>query len=775
MLTFVASKLKTYFFIPMKYKFLIIFSLLFIVSTITQAQKAAEMTDKQIDQLIEQAEARNMSEAELELMAKARGFTDADIIIIKERINRRQAGIDVHTSTEESEVAREQLGEVAKRADLEDKTTEDKKTKIFGKDIFNNTKISFEPNLNMATPPNYELGPEDEISIDISGYAEASYQRKVSAEGTIRVEHFAPIYVNGLTIEQAKDKIRKTMGAGFAGLRNGTLRLDLTLTKVKTIQVTLMGEVENPGTYTLSSFATLFNALYLSGGPNKIGSFRNVQLIRDNKVYRTIDIYDFLTTGLLNDNVNLRDRDVIFIPVAESLVEIKGEVNRPYRFEMKTGESISELINYAGGFSQKAYKNRLKLTRHSDKEKDILNVNQERFKDFALKNGDILEVGAILDRFTNRVTIQGAVFRPGEYALNDSPTLSALIKNAEGLREDAYSRALLRRLNEHLDPQIISINLDSLTLGFDMTLRREDVLIIKSITETRELRTVSIGGSINIPGEYDYSENMSIGDLLVMAGGLRESGSLQRVEIARRVVSTENTGREIKIVHLNLEEPQAAAFILEPFDLVQVRQLPNYLEQNIVSITGQVNYPGEYSITHPTEKISDLIERAGGARNDAFLAGAKFYREDRQVAVDINQVLKNKNMAINLFLLPGDSLHIPIENQTVRISGEVLDPGLVAYEPGLSFKDYITQAGGLTDSASVKRAYAKYANGHVAKTKSFLGIRSYPKVETGMAIVVPQRKKDSWTQAEKVSVITGLTSVTTILLTLVRFGLVGNN
>ncbi len=729
-----------------------------------------QVSDKQIQEIIEQIEARGLSDAEVELMAKARGYSDSDIAIIRERINRKKSGLDVRSVKESNAISREQIGEVSERVKKEDKTDTLKVKKFFGSEIFNNDRITFEPNLRVPTPPDYILGADDELSIDISGYAVASYTLQISPEGTVKLENLAPIYVNGLTITAAKEKIEQRLSGRFEGLKNGSLKMNLTLTKVKTIKVTLVGEIASPGTYSISSLATVFNALYSSGGPTINGSFRNIQLLRNNKIISTIDIYDYLLKGAMVGNVSLQERDVIFVPIVSTNVEVSGEVRRPFRFELKPTDSIDDLIRFAGGFTEKAYSSLLKVVRSTDKEKEIISVSKDIFSSFLLKSGDNVEVGAILDRFSNKVKVTGAVFRPGDYALDNSLTVGKLIKNAEGLREDAFkSRALIRRLGANLDPIIVPVNIDSVLLGFDVALKREDVLIIKSITELREFRKVSISGSINIPGEYDYIENMSVNDLILVAGGLREGGSKQRIEIARRIEDPETSGKNVEILFVNIDSninSISGNFTLRPFDIVEVRGLPNYEPQKIVKISGQVNYPGEYTISKRTERISDLIDRAGGLRIEAYVKGGQFFRDSLQVAVDIEEVLKNKHKSYNLFLQEGDSLYIPKENQTVKVSGYVLNPTSVAYQENYSFKDYIIQSGGYTDSAFVKKVYVKYANGYVDKTKSFLTIKIYPKVEKGMEIHVPVKRRARMSKAEIISLSTGMISLSAVLITL---------
>jgi polysaccharide export outer membrane protein len=753
-------------FIP-TFLFLILF-----VGFSAYAQKTppvSELTDKQIQELMEHIEARGLSEGEVELMAKARGYSDTDIAIIRERINRKKSGLDSKSTAQPNEISREQIGEVSQRVMKEDRTDTLKVKKIFGEDIFNNSRITFEPNLRVATPPDYILGVDDELTVDISGYAVANYNLKVSPEGTVKVENLAPIYVNGMTVTAAKEKIHQRLSTLFAGLRNGGLKMELTLTKVRTIKVTLVGEVANAGTYSLSSLATVFNALYASGGPGPNGSFRNIQLLRNNKVVNTIDIYDFLLKGAMTGNVSLQDRDVIFIPVASTTIEISGEVRRPYLFEIKPSDSIDDVVKYAGGFSDKAYSAQVKVVRSTGTEKEILSVSKETFSGFLLKNGDKIEVGAILDRFTNKVEVMGAVFRPGEYALTNNPTVSKLLQSAEGLREDAFrTRALIKRLGDNLDPVMVPINLDSVLRGYDVAMKREDVLIIKSIAELRELRHVTVSGRVNIPGEYDYIENMSVNDLIVMAGGLREGGSRQRIEISRRINEPKSSEKNVEILYVDIDEGVSGNFELMPFDIVEVRRLPNYEPQKEVRITGQVVYPGKYSISKQTERISDLIDRVGGLREEAYLPGAQFFRKNKQVAVNIEDVLKNKKGTYNLFLQAGDSLYIPKEMQTVKVSGEVLNPTDVAYQENLSFRDYITQAGGYTDSAFVKKVYVKYSNGHVDKTKTFLTAKLYPRVEKGMEIIVPVKSRQRLSKAEVIAISSGMISVSAVLLTLFR-------
>ncbi len=730
------------------------------------------VTDKQIESFIKEMESRGLSEEQVETLAKARGYTDTDIIKLRERINRIKTGT-VQTSQAPSNIVREQIEEVAERAEVQVQAEQPIiADELYGVSIFRNKAMTFEPNLRIPTPTGYILGAGDELQAGITGYAAKDYTLRVSEEGSIKIEHFAPIYVNGLSIEEAKTRIRQRLGTIYAGLNNGSLNLDLTLVKVKSIKVTVVGEVQRPGTYPVSSLATLFNVLYQSGGPTRIGSFRNIQLLRNNKVIHHLDLYEFLQKGLLTGDVGLKDQDVVFIPASQTIVQVTGEVKRPMKYELKAGESLSNLLAYSGGFTESAYTSQLTLRRKTDKELEIRNVDTGQ--DIALRNGDVVHASAILDRYTNRVEVRGAVFRPGEFALGgDLQTVSQLIKKAEGLREDAFrGRVLLKRQRENLDPEFITLDLEKVLAGDeDFRLKREDLLIIRSITELREARKVSISGEVNQPGEYDFSDALSVSDLVFLAGGFREGATPNRIEVARRLYNDESNDATVEIFELSINDDLSIkdeVFALQPFDQVYIRSLANYKPQESVTIQGEVNYPSQYVIKSKTERISDLIERAGGVRPAGYIRGAKFYREGRLVALDLEKALRNKEAATNLFLQAGDRLYIPKEEQVVTLNGQVQNPTSVAFEPRFSFRDYIEQAGGFTDSAHVKKTYVRYANGLTDRTHSFLGMRFYPKVEKGMDVYVPVKHRERMSRTEVVTMATAVTSMMAVIVTLIR-------
>jgi polysaccharide export outer membrane protein len=759
-----------------KHLFFIFLSLFLSAQTFSQSPvNVDDISDAQTEQFIKEAESRGLSEAEIEAAARLKGYSSDDIAKFRLRIERLKSG-SVDNNPQTSAKTREQIGEVAERTDVQvgNNTEVGKKRDIFGRSLFGNKNLQFEPNLRLPTPPNYVIGPNDELKIDISGFAYQHYDVKVTPEGTIRLESLSPINVSGLTIEQAKVKITNILKVLFGGLRSGGLTLDLTLGNVRSIQVNILGEITNPGTYTLSAFATALNALYLSGGPTVNGSMRTIKILRNNMELASIDLYQFLTTGKLSNQQLLQDQDVIFVPVAEKKIELEGEIKREMVFELTASESLSDAIDYAGGFTEQAYKKNLIVTRYTDTEKKIINTEGLELSNFLLKNGDHVTVGAVLERFENKVEILGAVFRPEAYALNDSMnSLKALIKIADGLREDAFlDRALLIRERENLDPEIISINLKDLFSGKikDIILWKNDKLIIKSITELRELRTVEIVGSINNPGSFDYADGLKVKDLILMAGGFKEGATTRRMEIARRLFNDESSDETVQVLlfETNKNLNNEGNITLSPFDKVFVRDLPNYEVQKLVNISGEVNYPGTYTILRREERISDLIKRAGGLREESYIEGARFYREGMLVALDLKKALNNENDLGNLILSESDKLVIPKLQEVIKLSGQVLNPTSVAFRPDLRFQDYIAQAGGVSNDAFVRKTYVRYANGLTDRTRSFLGIKNYPEIQRGMEVIVPARIKDRWTSAERIAISTAFVSIATIMVTIIR-------
>lgn len=507
--------------------------------------------------------------------------------------------------------------------------------KIFGAELFKNNDIKFEPNLRMATPKGYIIGPDDQLLIDLTGDNEANYKLQVNAEGTIRLQYVGLVAVGGLSIEQATAKIKAAMAKTYPGLKNGRTNVALNLGNIRSIKITLLGEVVKPGSYTLSSLSTVFNALNASGGPNDNGSFRKIQVIRNNKVISTIDVYSFLLKGIQTGNIRIQDQDVINIPVYQTRVEMSGEVKRPALYEVLNTESLEDVINFAGGFSNKAYTAKIKVLQNTNKERRITDVAADDFIKYNPLNGDKYIVEAILDRFANRVEIKGAVFRPGQYELENGLTLKQLILKADGLKEDAFlNRGYISRLNSDNSLALLSFDVDKLLKGTepDIPLKREDKVTISSIFDLRDEYKVDIKGEVRFPGTFDFAEGMNIQSLIQMAGGFKEGAAPNRIEVARRIQNSDANSISAKtadVLNLNITSDlklQDSTFVLQPFDIVSVRSAEGYQTQKQVRIEGEVLYPGIYTVTSKDERISDVIKRAGGVTVLSFPEGASLRR-----------------------------------------------------------------------------------------------------------------------------------------------------
>mgnify|MGYP002783412433 FL=1 len=751
-------------------------------STQSYAQKVEDLTDAQVEQFVNQAKASGLSEEEIEAMARSRGFTAADIAKMRQRISGLQTTTQ-KADAPDSPVVRTPPPDV--NSTKATPQAESSSLPTFGASLFSGSSSTFEPNLRIATPRNYQLGPDDELVIDVYGNAQQSYRPKISPEGTIRLENLSPIFVSGLTIEQAEQRIVGRLRQLYAGLNSASsgIYAQVTLGNIRSIKVTLIGQVVRPGTYTLSSLATVFNALYLSGGPDPArGSFRDIRVYRGNRLIRTLDIYDFLLRADQSDNVRLQDQDIVFVNHFDTRVELTGEVKQPAIFEVRKGETLRNVLNFAGGYTDKAYTASLTLRRNTPKELQIVTITANEIPTLIPQRGDRYSVGAIIGRYENRVSISGAVFRPGEFALQKNATLSQLIRNAEGLREDAFlNRATIRRLRPNLDPEIISVDLGKLLRGEseDILLQREDEVSVQSVNNLRESRTVSIEGAVNQPGNFTYADSMTVANLVVLGGGFTDGATASRIEIARRV--KEDTvglpaSQNVRIISLAIDDNLRlnevdARMVLKPFDQVYVRTSPRYEPQKMVYIGGEVFYPGNYAIRDKNERIADLIARAGGIRPEAFLRAARFTRLGELISVDIGQILSNPQVTGNLLVQVGDSILIPRKVEIVRINGQVLNPAIVDFDPSKRFRNYIDDSGGFTTKAQPRKTYVTYANGRIRPTKSFLFFRSYPRPEPGMTVVVPTKppKEDNkLSPAERVAVATGITSLAAVVLTVTR-------
>ncbi len=811
--------------------------LLIFITALSFAQSGAnikvdELSDAQILQIVKQAEAMGYTtEAQLEQAAAAKGIKKEEMVKFKARVEKlKKQGAGSQTTDKPSSGTGREYSETTDGGAINNEKKEDDgeiQSKIFGSDLFRNGNITFEPNLRIATPKSYIIGPDDRLIIDLTGDNERSYNLQVSPEGVINLEYVGRISVGGLSIDQAASKIKSTMAKTYPALRSGRTSVAVNLGNIRSIQVTITGQVVKAGTYTLPSLANVYRALYMSGGPSQNGTFRNIQVIRNNKIVANVDVYDFLLRGIQQGNIRLQDQDVINIPAYDKRVEIFGEVKDAAIFEVKNNETLQDVINFAKGFTADAYTTKIKSFQNTDRERRISDISESQYNTYQPKNGDKFVVEAILERFENRVEIIGAVFRPGVYSLDNGLTLKGLIQKADGITEDAFlNRGYINRLNPDKTQYIVSFDVAKILSGEekDIPLTREDKVTISSIFDLREEYTVTIQGEVRAPGTFEYSQNLKLEDIIQMAGGLKEGATPNRIEVSRRIKNSDPTSTSSKTADLfvvNIDENLRVVgdkFEIKPFDIISVRNSEGYSVQKQVKIEGEVLYPGMYTITSKDYRISDLIKRAGGLTSFAYAEGASLKRpgaekinpadknainnkdeEDKKfanlerlqekdakdtgavkkvkeelvqsdlVGINLEKILKKPLSRQDLILEEGDVVRVPKQLQTVKVTGEVLNPNSIVYVPGKSFKQYINGAGGFTNSALKNRAYIKYANGSAEAAKKFLFFNNYPKVRPGAEIFVPVKAEREKMSAQAwVGIGTGVASLAAIIVSLFR-------
>ncbi len=759
--------------------------------------KIDELTDEQIADFWTKTQANGLTINQLEMEAKRRNMPTEEFNKLKDRINNLQ-----NNSNLKSKNSNITYRKSINKGEKSEKEISSEKSKIYGAELFNNKNLTFEPNLKMATPQNYQLGPDDELLIDIYGYSEESMNLKVSPDGNIRIPLAGIVQVSGLTIEQAKIRIIKSLSQVYDRILTGETKVNITLGNIRSIKVIIVGEANLPGTYTLPSLATVFNALYASGGPNINGSMRNIKVIRNNKTIAVLDIYDFMLKAEANGNIRLQDQDIIKINPYENKIEIEGEVKRTGFFEVQKNETLKDIINFAGGFTNDAYKEKIKVIRNTNKEKSVADIQQELYGIFTPKSGDVYTIDKLLARFENRVQINGAVFRPGTYALENGLTILKLITKADGLKEDAFlTRAIIYRLKEDNSLTMLSINLEDAKNGKvqDIVLQREDIIQIASKLDLKESYNVSIYGQVLKPGLFPFAQNMKIEDLIIAAGGFKEDASFNRVEVSRRKydIDKTKTNTEIAIIKQfdldkDLKDNPNLKFELEPFDIITVYRMPGYETQKNVSIEGEVLYPGSYTLEKNTERISDLLKRSGGLTAASSVDGIILLRkriksesenliqynklkalkkqskdtadindkivEENEleydiVGIDVTKILKKPGSKADLLLREGDLIKVPNEKQTVLVSGEVLYPVRVNVNNASGLKGFVNNAGGFSSKALRRKAYVVYANGTVKATNSFLFLKFYPKIKPGSEIVIPKRDVKKGTSIAEITAI----------------------
>jgi protein involved in polysaccharide export with SLBB domain len=677
--------------------------------------------------------------------------------------------------------------------------------KVFGRDIFNNRRLSFEPNMNIATPQNYVLGPGDHVVIDIYGASQKTLELTVSPEGTVTVPGYGPVQVSGLTVAAAQSKLRNTLGSRYA-----SSNLSLTVGQTKTIMVNVMGEVRVPGTYTLSAFATVFHALYMAGGINDLGTLRNIKVYRQGKLVTVVDIYEYILNGRLAGNVMLKDNDVIQVGAYDCLVGVTGNVKRPMFYEMRKDESVSTLLKYAGGFTGDAYTKSVRLTRQTGERYQVYNVNEFDMASFKIADGDAVTVDGMLNRYENMVEVKGAVFRPGQFQLGTTiNSVKTLIQAAEGVTEDAFtSHAVLHRLKEDRSLEVLPIDVKGILDGTvaDVPLKNEDVLFIMTQEDLRQERTLTITGEVMSPGTYEYADNVTIEDLIVMAGGLTDQASLAKVDVSRRILdphSTKKTREIAKSYSFDIKNglliDAGRRFVLEPYDVVHVRRSPAFSNARNITVTGEVNYEGNFTLENKNMRLSDAIKMAGGITDDAYLKGARLTRvlneEERvlrsstleavrdiltergdslawnrmdlannyPVGIDLEKALNHPGSDADILLREGDRIFVPEYDPIVKISGDVLFPNTVFFEKGKNVNHYVDQAGGYGQRAKKSKTFIVYQNGQV-------GLKSKgAKPEPGCEIIVPSKKrKNPVNIAGLASIGTSLASLATLVIALTK-------
>lgn len=807
-----------------------LFFLIFVLSGVVMAQ---QMSDDQVIQYVKEANKSGKSQKQITTELLRRGVTKEQVSRIQQKYSesntvsnksnempsqlRQRTLVDdgggQRRTTDYSEVGMldETVGgRVDNRAD--NTATTDNASQIFGHDVFTNRNLTFEPSINLATPVDYRLGPGDEVIIDVWGASENTIRQSISPEGTIQVSGLGPVQLSGMTVKDANAYLQREFSKIYSGISGSepTSQIKLTLGDIRTIQINIMGEVAVPGTYTLSSFSSVFHALYRAGGVNKIGSLRSIKVVRNGKTIADLDVYDYLMKGKMKDDIRLQEGDVIIVNPYESLVRIAGKVKRPMFYEMKPTETVATILNYAGGFTGDAYKKAVRIIRKSGREHQVYNVDEMDYSVFRLDDGDSISVDAVLKRFENRVEIRGAVYRSGLYELSGTVnTVKQLIKKAEGLRGDAFlNRALLDRENEDLSHEVIAVDLGGLLKGTvaDIPLQKNDILYIPSIHDLKEEETISIHGEVANPGTFLFSKNMTIEDLLVQSGGLLEAAATTKVDITRRIKDPKSTSFSSvlgKTYSFDIKDGLVVGgegdFHLEPFDEVYVRKSPAYRKQQNVVVAGEVLFGGNYALVKKNERLSDLISKAGGITPDAYVKGARLIRkmtEEEQrrqadavrmarmgegkdsisveklnisdtytVGINLEKAISNPGSDFDLVLREGDVLFIPEYINTVKISGAVMYPNTVLYKRGESLRYYINQAGGYGNLAKKKKAYVVYMNGTVSRLKS----RDKKAIEPGCEIIVPSKKeKKRMSTAEILGMGSTTASIAAMIATMVN-------
>ncbi|ATP57983.1 hypothetical protein CPT03_16685 [Pedobacter ginsengisoli] len=770
-----------------KFRYYILLILLVIGYSTSRAQtismsdiqnvKVSQLSDDQITQAWNKLKESGVPEQEAYKMMLQKGMPATEVQAFKDRVtllglNKKAAVGAANTEKEKIDFSRDTTNTLVKpKPIVVEKPAPEPVLNIYGLEFFNQTSIKFEPNFSLATPKSYVLGPGDELIVLVTGLNESSIRTKISSEGNLQIPYAGLVYLNGFTIEQATNLIRTKLTKVYPAIRGGQTQVAVNLGNTRSIKITLVGEVKTPGSYTLSSLSTVFNALYNSGGPNANGSLRYIELLRNNKVYKTIDFYSFLQNGLMDGNIRLEDQDVIRIPVYRKRVGIKGEVKRPAIYELKENEQLEDLIKYAGGFTDIAYRGIAKVDQVNELEREVKDVPANLFGNFTPHNGDLIQIGAITNRYTNRVVLEGAVNRPGVYELTAGLSLSELLKTAQGLKVEAYmERGYIKRTLPNLEREMISfIPTDIINGKNDIPLMREDSITIPDRAVFVSQQNVTVNGFVKKPASFTYRKGMKLGDIIAMAGGFQDEAAEHHVEISRIIKNTSDSvaNQLVKTFTIDVNNNSLAdqELELEPMDYIYVPRLVNYRALGNISVKGEVLFPGDYAVQRRDETALDLLQRAGGLSPYGALENAQVYRKGVRLNLDLTNKTNDPNVKRTMILLPGDSIFIPRAISLVEVSGAVNNPQLISYK-GKRFKYYINAAAGTTENARLKGAYVQYPDGLNKPVGHFLFFRNYPPVKPGSKIVVPAKDPNNKFRLGFAE-ISGITSAITALIGLI--------
>ncbi|MEP6682006.1 MAG: SLBB domain-containing protein [Parafilimonas sp.] len=779
--------------------------------------KVDKLTDAQLQKFKQQLDASGLTEAQAEQIAISKGMPVTEVQKLRLRLQQLGTTNSTNQNQYNNQPKNNQVNnpqDTLNRYNNIDTTSHIPliNPRIFGSELFNNPTLNFQPNIPVATPLNYSIGPNDQLNINVYGVQETTIPVSVSPDGNIIISNVGQLQISGLTIENATQKIAALMArTAYPTLRSGASKVSISIGQIKSISITVIGS-KKPGNYTVPSLATVFNALFVAGGPSEFGSFRQIELMRDNKLYKTIDLYRFLVNGDQSDNVTLQNNDVIRIPAYKTKVIIDGYVKRPGIFEMLPGETLQTLLTYCSGFTDSAYTSAVKIIQFTGKDLSVKDVSAANFSSYKMQAGDSVIVNKVLNRFTNRITLTGAVFREGVYELDSAMTLKDLIDKADGLREDAFmQRGEIFRLKNDLSKEMLSFNPSDTVEQKSILLKREDSVVVTSIFDLKDNYYVSVLGEIRNPGYYDYRDSLTLKDVILQAGGFTDAAFPERIEVARLISRDTLTAQDVRasmiieIKDLNDLSASDKNIVLQPSDLITIKRKPGYLAFQTVTVSGQLQYPGPYVLEKREERVSDIIKRAGGFTPEAYLDGAYIKRynlddkEDEakqqvisnlqlqlndsssnllqqqqkkqfdQIPLDIKKILSAPSSPEDVVLVAGDELIIPKYNAQVKISGSVLFPTQIPYNEKYNVRDYISSAGGIAENGKKSKTYVVYANGKAATTRGFLFFKNSPEIKPGAEIIVPEKEpKQRLSPTEFIGIASALASMAGVVIAILR-------